>query len=64
MTSSQVDEPMIGIAELARRLDVAKETVYTWRKHKRGPRGYNIGGQIKFRWTEVEAWLQQQREAS
>jgi predicted DNA-binding transcriptional regulator AlpA len=64
MSRATTDEPMIGIPELARRLDVAVETVYDWRKHKRGPLGYNVGGRIKFRWSEVEQWLQQRKEVA
>lgn len=58
------DEPLIGIPELARRLDVPVKTVYRWRRYGRGPKGFLVGRAVKFRWSEVEGWLQQQREAS
>lgn len=56
------DEPLIPLAEVAERLATPVQTFYDWRKHGRGPRGYRIGGRVMFRWSEVEAWLQAQRE--
>lgn len=58
-------EPLrMGIRELAEHLGVPLETVRRWRKHRQGPRGYRVGKHIRFRESEVEAWLQNQREAS
>lgn len=55
-------EPLISMAELADRLGIATQTLYDWRKHGKGPKGYRLGGRVQFRWSEVEAWLQDQRE--
>jgi len=57
-------EPLISIRELAQLLGTPVQTIYDWRKHGRGPRGYRLGRAVKFRPSEVETWLQQQREAS
>lgn len=54
---------MISMAEVARRLDVPLGTVRRWRKYGRGPKGYLIGRHVKFRWSEVEAWLELQKES-
>jgi excisionase family DNA binding protein len=62
MTTRPADEPLIGIAELARRLDVPVATVYRWRRYGRGPKGFLIGRSVKFRWSDVEAWLLARRE--
>lgn len=62
MTSA---EPLAaGIEDVAAFLGVPVQTVYRWRKYGGGPRGYRVGKHVRFRWSEVEAWVQQQREAS
>lgn len=56
------DEPLISMAEVAERLGVSLKTLRQWRAHHRGPRGYRMGKRVNFRPSEVEAWLQSQRE--
>lgn len=56
------DEPLISMGEVAVRLGVPLKTFRRWREHGRGPRGYPLGKHVNFRWSEVEAWLQSQRE--
>lgn len=56
------DEPLIDAAETARRLGTPLGTFYDWRKHHYGPKAYKIRGRLLYRWSEVEAWLQAQRE--
>jgi excisionase family DNA binding protein len=56
------DEPLISMADVAARLGMPVETLRRWRKHGRGPQGYRLGRHVQFRWSEVETWLQQQRE--
>lgn len=58
----RVDEPLIPLEAVAEYLGVAVQTLYAWRKHGRGPRGYRVGGRVQFRLSEVNAWLEQQRE--
>ena len=55
-------EPLIGMAEVARLLDVPLGTLRTWRGKRTGPPGYRIGRAVKYRWSEVEKWLQQQKD--
>lgn len=57
-------EPLIGCKEVAERLGVPLETFYDWRKHGRGPKGYRVGNRVKFKWSQVENWLEQQRETA
>ena len=56
------DEPLMPLADVAARLGVPVKTFRRWREHGRAPLGYRLGGRISYRWSEVEAWLQQQRE--
>jgi len=64
MTAVTDVEPLITLEQTATNLGIATQTLYDWRKHGRGPKGYRIGGRIQFRWSEVEAWLQEQRETT
>lgn len=66
-TRTVSDEPLITCAEVARRLAMPLPTFYDQRKRNKGVgqvKGFKIGGQIKYRWSEVAAWLEQQRETS
>lgn len=50
----------LGPKELARRLNVPINTLYSWRKTGRGPRGFRVGKFIRYRLADVEAWEQEQ----
>lgn len=57
-TSLSTDfESVLSISELAARLGVPIQTIYDLRHHGRGPHGFRIGRELKFRTSEVEAWL-------
>ncbi len=63
------DEPKLGMPEallsvddLARILRVPKATIYRWRSTGDGPRGYSIGRYVRFRWPDVEAWLNERAD--
>jgi len=57
-------EPLVSLPEVLARLNVPESTFRRWRKYGKGPKGYPLGKHVQFRWSEVEQWLQQQREAS
>lgn len=48
--------------ELADTLEIPVRTVYAWRSRGLGPVGVRIGRHIRFRDSDVEAWLAQQRD--
>lgn len=50
-------EPVVSLSELAARLGVSPQTIYDLRSQGRGPRGFRIGRQLRFRTSEVDAWL-------
>ncbi len=56
-TASTHAEPLLSAQELADYLEVPVKTIYTWRHCNSGPRGFRIGKHLRFRWTDVEAWL-------
>ncbi|MGH3412182.1 MAG: helix-turn-helix transcriptional regulator [Marmoricola sp.] len=50
-------EPLLSTTELAERLQVSVQTLYDLRSHGRGPRGFRVGRELRFRVSEVRAWL-------
>lgn len=55
-------ESLMTLDEVAAYLRVPKETVYHWRKHGEGPRGFRTGRYVRFRRSDVDAWLETQRD--
>ena len=51
---------VISIDEVARRLDIPKATLYGWRYKRIGPRCHRVGKHLRYRWSEVLEWLDQQ----
>ena len=49
-------------AELAAQLRVTHETLANWRAKQAGPRFLRVGGQIRYRLLDVDAWLRAQQE--
>jgi len=47
---------------LAAELDVPIATVYRWRTEGKGPVGHRIGRHVRYRRSDVEAWLRSQRD--
>ena len=56
-------ESILSLSELAARLGVTAQTIYDLRSRGRGPHGFRIGRQLKFRASEVDAWLRRLEEA-
>ena len=50
-------ERLLSAQELARYLEVPEKTIYAWRYHKTGPRGFRVGKHLRFRQRDVESWL-------
>lgn len=56
-TRPETLEPCLTLSELAERLHVPAQTLYDLRSHGRGPRGFRVGRELRFRSSEIEAWL-------
>jgi predicted DNA-binding transcriptional regulator AlpA len=41
---------------------VPAQTIYDLRSQGRGPRGFRVGRELRFRISEVEAWLARMEE--
>lgn len=46
-------------SELAEFLKVSKTTLASWRRKERGPRWVGVGRGIRYRRSDVDAWLEQ-----
>lgn len=46
--------------EVAAYLQVSEPTLTTWRYHRSGPTFLRVGKHVRYRWNDVEAWLDAQ----
>jgi len=49
---------LLTITELADYLDVPPATIYGWRNRGVGPPGFRVGKHVRFRWTDIERWIE------
>ena len=49
--------PVLTLSQLATQLGVTVQTLYDLRSQGRGPRGFRVGRELRFRVSEVDAWL-------
>ena len=47
----------VSLAELAAQLKVSAQTIYDLRSKGRGPRGFRVGTQLRFRESEIDDWV-------
>ena len=50
-------EQVLSLTELCEYLHVSPQTIYDLRSQGRGPRGFRVGRELRFRVSEIEAWL-------
>jgi excisionase family DNA binding protein len=48
----------IGIEQLSEELGIPVRTIYNWRTLGKGPRGHRIGRHVRFKRSDVDAWLE------
>ena len=51
---------LLTLRELSAYLQVPPSTVYLWRTQGRGPAGFLVGKQLRFRRSDVAEWLAEQ----
>jgi predicted DNA-binding transcriptional regulator AlpA len=61
-TSAVNHESLVPLSDVADYFGVPIETFYSWRKKGKAPKGFKVGRAVKYRWSEVEAWLEAHRE--
>ena len=48
---------LLTVEDLADYLDVPVATIYAWRYRRRGPPGFRVGRHLRFRWSDIERWI-------
>jgi excisionase family DNA binding protein len=62
VTSTSTSDTLLSTAQLAAELGVTAGTLRNWRSAGRGPRGARIGGRVRYRRADVDAWVAQETE--
>lgn len=62
-TDDEPFEAVLSLSELAAGLRVSVQTIYDLRSQGRGPRGFRVGRELRFRASEIDAWLARMEEA-
>jgi excisionase family DNA binding protein len=55
-------ESLLSIQEVADYLGVPHRTLYAWRHRGKGPPAIRVGGHLRYKPEDVEAWLEHQRD--
>ena len=56
--------PLATPAEVAEYLNVPRDTLYQWRTKGTGPRASKVGVHLRYRWADVEKWLDQKAQVA
>jgi excisionase family DNA binding protein len=48
--------------QLAEVLGISVRTLYNWRSQRKGPPGFRVGSHVRYRRSDVEAWLDEQAQ--
>lgn len=54
---NSVVEGVLTLSQLCAQLEVSTQTIYDLRCQGRGPRGFRVGRELRFRASEIDAWL-------
>ena len=52
-------DPMLTSEELSEYLQVPVKTIYEWRTNKTGPTAYRLGKHTRYRYSDIEEWLEE-----
>ncbi len=55
-------DSLMSLSEVAAYLGLSPGSIYNLRHGGHGPEGYKVGRQLRFRRSEIEAWLEQRRD--
>jgi excisionase family DNA binding protein len=56
-TTLSLVDGVLSLSELCTQLQVSAQTIYDLRSQGRGPRGFRVGRELRFRVSEIDAWL-------
>ncbi|GAA3172752.1 hypothetical protein GCM10010531_27850 [Blastococcus jejuensis] len=54
--------PLAATPEVAAYLGVPVQTLYVWRTKSEGPRAVRVGKHLRYRWSDVDAWIESQSD--
>lgn len=60
LNQDRLDEQLLTPRQLADYLNVPLSTLYSWRYHDNGPPGLRVGKHLRYRWADVQKWVQDQ----
>jgi excisionase family DNA binding protein len=55
-------DKLLKAQEVADGLGVPLTTLYAWRSTGKGPRGFRVGKYVRFKASDVDAWLERQAD--
>lgn len=60
MTATASTEPLLTVQDVAALAGIAPQTIYKYRSEspEKAPRAINIGRRVRFRRSDVDAWLE------
>jgi len=51
-------DQLLTVKDLAHYLGVPVATLYQWRYRREGPTGFRVGRHLRYRWPDVEDWIE------
>jgi predicted DNA-binding transcriptional regulator AlpA len=58
----ETNEPVESLDWLSDLIRIPPRSIYNWRLRGEGPPAYRVGRHLRFRPSEVEAWLDSRRD--
>lgn len=58
--AEQDRRPLASIEDVSAYLGVPVPTLYQWRHFNKGPTVSKIGRHLRYRWADVDAWVERQ----
>lgn len=55
-------ETMLSPVVLGRQLGIPVASIYAWRSRGEGPRGFRVGKHVRYRQSDVDAWLERRAD--
>jgi hypothetical protein len=58
-TEIDPDDRMVGPKYVAEWLEIPQQTLYQWRRERKGPRAVVVGRHLRYRIGDVRKWLEE-----
>ncbi len=53
-----MNDELLRTRDVTKELGIAESTLYGWRVRGVGPRAIKVGGQLRYRRSEIDRWLE------